>query len=187
LSPPKHAGEPQNLAAGTLVRTTTTLQLYSAKACERLKPGEGLYVMVSSDSDPNLLSTFVDRAAFRTRLVHQQSIFIELLVTYELIACQQAVTDVHWRHDATAHGIGRRSSLLPKGFARFSSIGRRRRSVARQSRPALKALVDFSALLLCALWRARTLRPQCYSGSPIFMVDLVFTNLFVPCSVRPRT
>jgi hypothetical protein len=31
----------------------------------------------------------------------------------------------------------------PEGFAQFSSIGRRHRSVAWQSRPALRLLVDF--------------------------------------------
>jgi release factor glutamine methyltransferase len=41
--------------------------------------------MVSSDSDLNLLGTLVDRAGFRARLVHEQSIFIESLIIYELI------------------------------------------------------------------------------------------------------
>jgi release factor glutamine methyltransferase len=42
--------------------------------------------MVSSDSDLNLLGTLVDQAGFRARLVLEQSIFIESLIIYELVA-----------------------------------------------------------------------------------------------------
>jgi len=87
-SPPKHAGEPRNLAdrgwhAGPNYRDIAALFDQSR---ERLKPGGRLYVMVSSDSDLNLLGTLVDRAGFHARLVHEQSIFIESLIIYELIA-----------------------------------------------------------------------------------------------------
>jgi release factor glutamine methyltransferase len=86
-SPPKHAGEPRNLAdrgwhAGPNYRDIAALFDQSR---ERLKPGGRLYVMVSSDSDLNLLGTLVDRAGFRARLVHEQSLFIESLIIYELI------------------------------------------------------------------------------------------------------
>jgi release factor glutamine methyltransferase len=88
LSPPKHAGEPRNFAdrgwhAGPNYRDIAAL---FDQLRERLKPGGRLYVMVSSDSDLNLLGTVVDQAAFRARLVHQQPIFIEVLIIYELIA-----------------------------------------------------------------------------------------------------
>jgi len=86
-SPPKHAGEPRNLAdrgwhAGPHYRDIAALFDQSR---ERLKPGGRLYVMVSSDSDLNLLGTLVDRAGFRASLVHEQSIFIESLIIYELV------------------------------------------------------------------------------------------------------
>jgi release factor glutamine methyltransferase len=87
-SPPKHAGEPRNLAdrgwhAGPNYRDIAALFHQSR---ERLKPGGRFYVMVSSDSDLNLLGTLVDQAGFRARLVLEQSIFIESLIIYELVA-----------------------------------------------------------------------------------------------------
>src|SRR5215467_3859319 len=86
-SPPKHPGEPRDLAdrgwhAGPDYRDIAALFDQSR---ERLKPGGSLYVMLSSDSDLNLLGTLVDRAGFHARLVHEQSIFIESLIIYELI------------------------------------------------------------------------------------------------------
>ena len=87
-SPPKHAGEPRNLAdrgwhAGPAYRDIAPL---FDQARERLKPGGRLYVMVSSDSDLNLFSSLIDRASFRARLVQEYSIFIESLIIYELLA-----------------------------------------------------------------------------------------------------
>jgi len=94
-SPPKHAGEPRDLAdrgwhAGPNYRDIAALFDQSR---ERLKPGGRLYVMVSSHSDLRLLSRLVDRAGFCARPVHKQSIFIDSLVIYELLARQQAVSD----------------------------------------------------------------------------------------------
>jgi release factor glutamine methyltransferase len=87
-SPPKHAGEPRNLAdrgwhAGRNYRDIAALFDQSR---ERLKPGGKLYAMVSLDSDLNLLGTLVDRAGFRARLVHERPIFIESLIIFELVA-----------------------------------------------------------------------------------------------------
>ena len=87
-SPPKHAGEPRNLAdrgwhAGPAYRDISAL---FDQARERLKPGGRLYVMVSSDSDLDLLGALIDRAGFRARLAHEHSIVIESLIIYELLA-----------------------------------------------------------------------------------------------------
>jgi methylase of polypeptide subunit release factors len=86
-SPPKHAGEPRNLAdrgwhAGPNYRDIAELFNQSR---ERLRPGGRLYVMVSSDSDLDLISTLIDRAGFRARLAHEYSIVIESLIIYELL------------------------------------------------------------------------------------------------------
>jgi release factor glutamine methyltransferase len=88
-SPPKHAGEPRNLAdrgwhAGPHYRDITALFDQSR---ERLKPGGRLYVMVSSDSDLDLLSALIVRARFRARLVAERSLLIESLIIYCLQAC----------------------------------------------------------------------------------------------------
>jgi release factor glutamine methyltransferase len=90
-SPPKHAGEPRDLAdrgwhAGPNYRDIAAL---FDQSHERLKPGGRLYVMVSSHSDLHLLGALVDRAGFCARLVHKQSIFIDSLIIYELLARQQ--------------------------------------------------------------------------------------------------
>jgi methylase of polypeptide subunit release factors len=89
-SPPKHAGEPRNLAdrgwhAGPNYRDIAALFDQSR---ERLKPGGRLYVMVSSDSDLDLFGALIDRAGFRARLVYEHSIFIESLIIYELVAAR---------------------------------------------------------------------------------------------------
>jgi methylase of polypeptide subunit release factors len=86
-SPPKHAGEPRDLAdrgyhAGPQYRDISALFDQSR---ERLKPGGRLFVMVSSDSDLDLFGTLIDQAGFRARLVHEHSIFIESLIIYELL------------------------------------------------------------------------------------------------------
>src|ERR1700730_14928305 len=86
-SPPKHAGEPRNLAdrgwhAGPNYRDIAALFEQSR---ERLKPGGRLYVMVSSDSDLDLFGTLIDQAGLRARVVHEQSIFIESFIIYELL------------------------------------------------------------------------------------------------------
>src|SRR5207248_798742 len=77
-SPPKHAGEPKNLAdrgwhAGPAYRDVIAL---FDQARERLKPDGRIYVMVSSDSDLDLFGSLIERAGFRARLAHEHSIFI---------------------------------------------------------------------------------------------------------------
>jgi methylase of polypeptide subunit release factors len=87
-SPPKHAGEPRDLAdrgwhAGPNYRDIAAL---FDQARDRLKPDGRLYIMVSSDSDLDLFGTLIERAGFRARLAHERSIFIESLIIYELLA-----------------------------------------------------------------------------------------------------
>jgi 23S rRNA G2069 N7-methylase RlmK/C1962 C5-methylase RlmI len=86
-SPPKHAGEPKNLAdrgwhAGPQYRDIAAL---FDQARERLNPGGRLYVMVSSDSDLDLFGKLIDRAGFRARLVYEHSLVIESLIIYEML------------------------------------------------------------------------------------------------------
>jgi methylase of polypeptide subunit release factors len=87
-SPPKHAGEPRNLAdlgwhAGSKYRYISALFDQSR---ERLKPGGRMYVMVSSDSDLDLFSNLIDHAQFRARQVYEHSLYIESMIIYELTA-----------------------------------------------------------------------------------------------------
>jgi SAM-dependent methyltransferase len=87
-SPPKHAGEPRNLAdrgwhAGPSYRDIAPLFDQSR---ERLKAGGRMYFMVSSDSDLDLFGTLIDQAGFRARLAYERSIFTESLIIYELLA-----------------------------------------------------------------------------------------------------
>lgn len=85
-SPPKHAGEPRDLAdrgwhAGPQYRDVAAL---FKQASERLKPDGRLYVMVSSDSDLDLFGRLIDEAGFRARLVYERSLYIESMILYEL-------------------------------------------------------------------------------------------------------
>jgi release factor glutamine methyltransferase len=85
-SPPKHAGEPRNLAdlgwhAGPKYRHIAAL---FDQARAHLAPGGLMYVMVSSDSDLDLLGTLVDRAGLKARQVHEHSLYIESMIIYEL-------------------------------------------------------------------------------------------------------
>jgi release factor glutamine methyltransferase len=88
-SPPKHAGKPRDLAdrgwhAGPRYRDIAALFDQSR---ERLKPGGRVYVMVSSDSDLELLGAFITKAGFKAQLVAERSIFIESFILYSLQAC----------------------------------------------------------------------------------------------------
>jgi release factor glutamine methyltransferase len=87
-SPPKHAGEPRDLAdrgwhAGPHYRDIAAL---FEEARERLRPGGRLYVMVSSDSDLGLLGRLIDGAGFGARVALEHSILIESFIIYELFA-----------------------------------------------------------------------------------------------------
>ncbi|HEY1258097.1 MAG TPA: 50S ribosomal protein L11 methyltransferase [Stellaceae bacterium] len=85
-SPPKHAGEPRDLAdrgwhAGPHYRDIAAL---FDEAHARLKPDGRCYVMVSSDSDLDLFDRLIDRAGFHKRIAHEYSILIESFIIYEL-------------------------------------------------------------------------------------------------------
>jgi release factor glutamine methyltransferase len=85
-SPPKHAGEPRDLAdsgwhAGAQYRNVAGL---FKQARDRLKPNGRLYVMVSSDSDLDLFGRLILEAGFRARLVIERSFVIESMLLYEL-------------------------------------------------------------------------------------------------------
>jgi release factor glutamine methyltransferase len=86
-SPPKHAGEPRDLAdrgwhAGPAYRDVAAL---FDQARERLKPDGRIYVMVSSDSDLDLFGMRIEQAGFVARLAKEYSIFIESFLLYELV------------------------------------------------------------------------------------------------------
>jgi release factor glutamine methyltransferase len=85
-SPPSFAGEPRDLAdrawhAGPQYRDIKAL---FDQARERLAPGGVMYLLLSSDSDLELLGELIHLAHFSARLISQQSIFIEDFVLYEL-------------------------------------------------------------------------------------------------------
>jgi release factor glutamine methyltransferase len=87
-SPPKHAGEPRNLAdrgylAGPDFRDIAALFKESRL---RLKPGGCVYLMLSSDSDLDLFNRLIVEAGFRARLAYERSIVIESLILYQLTA-----------------------------------------------------------------------------------------------------
>jgi release factor glutamine methyltransferase len=87
-SPPKHAGEPRDLAdrgwhAGPHYRDIAALFDQSR---ERLKPGGRLYIMISSDSDLDLFGALITRARLQPRLVAERSILIESFLIYALEA-----------------------------------------------------------------------------------------------------
>jgi methylase of polypeptide subunit release factors len=85
-SPPKHAGEPRDLAdagwhAGAQYRNVAAL---FDQAHERLKPDGCLYVMLSSDSNLDLFGQLIAKAGFRARLAYERSFYIESMLLYEL-------------------------------------------------------------------------------------------------------
>jgi len=87
-SPPSFPGEPRDLAdrawhAGPGYRDIAAL---FDQARERLKPGGRLYVLLSSDSDLNVLGALIARAGFCARLVAERSILFESFPLYELRA-----------------------------------------------------------------------------------------------------
>jgi release factor glutamine methyltransferase len=87
-SPPSFAGEPVDLAdrawhAGPDYRDIAEL---FAQSRMRLAPGGRMYVLLSSDSDLELLDDLIAQAKFRSRPVAERSILIESLIIYELSA-----------------------------------------------------------------------------------------------------
>src|SRR3954452_111019 len=86
-SPPKHAGEPKNLAdrgwhAGPAYRDIKDL---FDQARERLKPGGCIYLMVSSDTDLTLFSELIEKAGFDAQEMREHSLVIESLIIYKLL------------------------------------------------------------------------------------------------------
>jgi methylase of polypeptide subunit release factors len=84
-SPPSFPGEPLDLAdrawhAGPGYRDIAALFEQSR---DRLLPGGRLYVLLSSDSDLQLIGALARKAGFRARLAHRRSILIESLLIYE--------------------------------------------------------------------------------------------------------
>jgi release factor glutamine methyltransferase len=92
-NPPFFPGEPRDIAdrawcAGADYRDIAPL---FEQARKWLAPGGRLYILVSSDSDLDLISALIVRAGFRARLVAERSILIESLIIYELRAVIQTV------------------------------------------------------------------------------------------------
>jgi methylase of polypeptide subunit release factors len=85
---PSHAGEPRDLAdrawhAGAQYRDVAD---FFAQARARLNPGGCLYVVVSSDSDLDLIGRLVDAAGWRASLAAERSFYIESMIVYALHA-----------------------------------------------------------------------------------------------------
>jgi release factor glutamine methyltransferase len=85
-SPPSFAGEPRDMAdqawhAGPDYRDIASL---FNEARDRLAPRGYLYVLLSTDSDLELLGNLITQAGFQIRLVATRSIVIEALLIYEL-------------------------------------------------------------------------------------------------------
>jgi release factor glutamine methyltransferase len=86
-SPPSFAGEPLDLAdrawhAGPNYRDIASLFDQSR---ERLAPGGCVYVLLSSDSNLDLLGRLMEQAGFRAQLVAKRSILFESFLIYELL------------------------------------------------------------------------------------------------------
>jgi release factor glutamine methyltransferase len=102
-SPPSFPGEPRDLAdrawhAGPGYRDIAAL---FDQARERLKPGGCLYVLLSSDSDLNILGALIAQAGFRARLVAERSILFESFPLYELRATEAETEPLEQRSPVT--------------------------------------------------------------------------------------
>jgi release factor glutamine methyltransferase len=109
-SPPKHAGEPRDVAdrgwhAGPQYRDIAAL---FEEARERLRPDGRLYVMVSSDSDLDLFGRLIEEAGFSARQACERSIWIESFIVYEL--------------QIVLPGLGPGIHETPEGRSRFSWV-----------------------------------------------------------------
>lgn len=85
-SPPSFAGEPRDVAdrawhAGPQYRDIIAL---FEQAHARLATDGVMYVLLSSDSDLQLMSALASQAHLTSRPIHQQSIFVETFIIYEL-------------------------------------------------------------------------------------------------------
>src|SRR3954466_12352028 len=86
-SPPKHAGEPKNLAdpGGHAGPASRDIKDLFDQARERLKPGGCIYLMVSSDTDLTLFSELIEKAGFDAQEMREHSLVIESLIIYKLL------------------------------------------------------------------------------------------------------
>lgn len=87
-NPPYLAGEPRDIAdrawhAGPDYRDIRAL---FSEARERLKPGGIFYLLISSDSDFDILGAMIAEASLKARLLDERSIMIEKFMIYELTA-----------------------------------------------------------------------------------------------------
>ena len=87
-SPPKHAGEPKDLTdrgwhAGPAYRDIKEL---FDQARDRLKPGGRIYLMLSSDTNPDLFASLIAKAGFAQRKIKEYSLVVESLIIFELQA-----------------------------------------------------------------------------------------------------
>jgi len=85
-SPPSFAGEPRDVAdrawhAGPGYRDIIAL---FEQGRERLTANGVMYVLLSSDSDLDLLGRLMARAGFKAKVVEERSIVIESFILYEL-------------------------------------------------------------------------------------------------------
>jgi release factor glutamine methyltransferase len=85
-NPPYFPDEPLDLAdrswnAGPAYRD---IALLFEQARATLKPGGLMYLLISSESDMDLLGLMIERAGFRARQVREYSIVIEAFLIYEL-------------------------------------------------------------------------------------------------------
>jgi methylase of polypeptide subunit release factors len=85
-NPPYFPGDPRDLAdrawhAGSHYRDIAPL---FEQARMRLKPGGAFYVLLSSDSNLELLGSLIEAAGFRARRAKARSLLIEWVYIYEL-------------------------------------------------------------------------------------------------------
>ncbi len=87
-SPPSFPGKPLDLADRAWHAGPDYCDIASLfdQARERLLPGGCMYVLLSSDSDLDLLGRLASRAGFRARLAEERSIGFESFLLYELKA-----------------------------------------------------------------------------------------------------
>lgn len=91
-NPPWFPGEPRDLAdrawhAGPDYRDIIAL---FEQARERMAAGGRFYLMLSSDSDMEVLGALIEKAHLRSRVAYERSIIVEKFIVYELWADKEA-------------------------------------------------------------------------------------------------
>jgi methylase of polypeptide subunit release factors len=86
-NPPYFPGEPRDIADRAWVAGPGYRDILSLfeQARQRLKPTGQMYVLLSSESDLQLLGGLIARAGFRARVVAALSILVESMIIYELL------------------------------------------------------------------------------------------------------